>query len=251
MHKLPTFIYEKRLWKKGYKIVVGLDEVGRGAWAGPLIVGATVFAPTTRSKIKDKSEESKRNLFIDVESCGVNDSKKLTPKKREQLNDLIKEGCLAWAIAEVPVSVINRLGIGKATQIGFRRAVSHIRKKLNTPVDFILVDAFYVSRLVGLPQGRGKGKLALTGKVRRGGRQLPIIKGDQKSISIAAASIIAKVYRDNLMEKLSCRDCFYGWERNKGYGTAEHQAALRRHGLSRFHRKQFVATGMKNSNLIQ
>lgn len=236
MRKLPTFRYEKRLWRKDYKIVVGLDEVGRGAWAGPLVVGAVAFPPVSGLVLR----------ISDFESLGIDDSKRLRPKKRKELTKIIKANCLAWAIAEVSVSAINRLGMGKATQVGFRKAISNLRQKLGHPVDFVLVDAFYISRLVGLPQGRGKGKLALSGKVKRGGRQLPIIDGDQKSISIAAASIVAKVYRDSLMQKLAFRYKSYGWGRNKGYGTAEHQKALRLHGLTRLHRKQFVKSGLTN-----
>lgn len=237
MRKLPDFRYEKRLWRKGYKVIVGLDEVGRGAWAGPLVVGAVAFPFSLRNL----------SCLGYLESLGINDSKKLLPRKREKLSEIIKDVSLAWAVAEVPVSIINRLGMGKTTQVGFRKAVKELRAKLGEKIiDYVLIDAFYISRLTGLPQGKGEGKLALAGKIKKGGRQLAIIDGDQKSISIAAASIIAKVYRDKLMQQLSRKYRVYGWGRNKGYGTAEHQTAIRRYNITRWHRKQFVKSGLTN-----
>lgn len=222
MGHLPTFWYERRLWNKGHQVVAGLDEVGRGAWAGPLVVGATAFP----SPLSDPSDLSY------LMSLGIDDSKRIRPRKREALAKIIKENVLAWAVAEVPVSVINRLGMGKATQMGFRKVVRNLRQKLaGKHIDFVLIDAFYISRMAGLPQGKKS-------------RQLAIINGDQKSISIAAASIIAKVYRDKLMQKLAKRYKLYEWGRNKGYGTAEHQAVLRQHGQTRWHRRRFVETGL-------
>lgn len=268
MVRLPDLRYEKRLWKKGYKVVVGLDEVGRGAWAGPLVVGAVVFLSSYLGNLSYLSY---------LESLGLDDSKRLPPRRREKLSEIIKKESSSWAVAEVPVSVINRLGMGKATQIGFRKAVSSLRKKLaslracsdpsetrrgrsgpDDPVDFILIDAFYISRLAGLPRGRGhrlKGHRSHLSNLRNlsyllsspdRGRQLAIVGGDSKSISIAAASIIAKVYRDKLMQNLSRRHRPYGWGRNKGYGTKEHQNALRKYGLTRWHRKQFVTSGLRH-----
>jgi ribonuclease HII len=164
----PSFSYEKRFWRKGYRHVVGVDEVGRGAFAGPIVVGAVIFPKQI------------------VEIDGVNDSKLLKPRFREQLAKEIKEKALAWDVTEVGVSVINRIGIGKATLKAMRKTIKDLEKK-GFPIDYVLVDYFYIPYL------------------RRIGRknQLGIKKGDQKSFSIAAASIIAKVYRDRVMRSLA------------------------------------------------
>lgn len=194
----PTFIEENRLWKQGYLNVVGIDEVGRGAFAGPLVVGAVIF---------DKFAPP---------IVGINDSKLVSPKKRELLTPQIKKAAKAWAVAEVSVSVINKVGIGKASQIAFRKVI----KLLSIQPDFVLIDAFYIRHF--------KRK-----------KQKAIIKGDQKCVSIAAASIIAKVYRDNLMRKLHDEFPVYDFARHKGYGTKLHQNSIREYGLCKLHRTSF------------
>lgn len=208
----PGFKEEKKLWKKGFKAVVGIDEVGRGAFAGPIVVGAVVFPKEI------------------IEINGINDSKLLKPRLREQLAKEIKKKALAWDVTEIGVGVINRVGIGKSTQKAMRKTIGDIAKLLNSQMAsnhlFVLVDYFYIPYLRGL--GRKN--------------QLGIKDGDQKSFSIAAASILAKVYRDKLMRSLSRKYPQYGWGRNKGYGTKLHQKAILRYGLTRFHRKQFVKT---------
>lgn len=194
----PTPDEEIKLWIQGYRYVCGLDEVGRGCFAGPVVAGAVIFSPGTALPI------------------GINDSKLLKPKQREKLAGQIKEVALAWSIGEIAVSHINKKGIGKATQMAFRKAV----KILPVRVDFVLVDAFYIKHF-----SRKK--------------QKAIVHGDRTSLSIAAASIIAKVYRDELMEKLDQKYPRYGFSKHKGYGTADHRAAIKKHGLSRVHRKSF------------
>lgn len=217
--ELPNFNYEKKLWKKGYGFVAGCDEVGRGSFAGPVVAGVVVFP---------------KNLEIDKEIV-INDSKQVKPRNREKASDWIKKNALTWGIGEVPVSVINRLGMGKATQMAFRQAISKANDRLSSSkIDYLLIDAFYIPFTKGL----------------RRKNQKPIIKGDTKSLSIAAASIIAKVYRDKLMLKLSKNPKFrkYGWGRNKGYGTRQHQNAIKKYGISRYHRKSFVATYFKKAS---
>lgn len=194
----PTLDYEADLWKKGYKLICGIDEVGRGCFAGPLVVGAVIF-PLNTKLIK-----------------GVADSKLLKPNIREALESKIKTQAISWAVAEVSVSVINKVGIGRATQVAFRKVV----KSLNEKPDFILIDAFYIKHF-----NRKK--------------QLAIIKGDQRCFSIAAASIIAKIYRDKLMQKLHKRYPQYGFLKHKGYGTKLHQAAIKKYGFCREHRTSF------------
>lgn len=204
----PTFFEEKKLWKKGFSCVVGLDEVGRGAFAGPVVVGAVVF---------------KKQETLPKELGKINDSKKLSASIRESLTPLIKEYVADFAISQISVEIINKIGIGKATEMAFRKAVSQIRQKLQGQQVFILVDGFEIKhiRRVGLKN------------------QKAMIKGDQKSVSIAAASIIAKVHRDSWMKKLHIQFPAYGFLQNKGYGTINHRKAIKIHGFCKQHRTSF------------
>lgn len=195
---IPTLRLEKFLWKSGYSYVCGLDEVGRGCFAGPVVVGAVVFPKDVQ--------------IID----GLADSKLLKPRQRENLESRIKNQAVVWSVAEISVATINKVGIGKATQMAFRKAI----KLLDKTPDFILIDAFYVKHL-----NRKK--------------QKPVKDGDKICASISAASIIAKVYRDKLMKKLSRKYPKYGLAKHKGYGTKAHQEAIRKYGLTRIHRKSF------------
>jgi len=146
----------------------------------------------------------------------INDSKLVSAKKREVLAKIIHEYALSYAIVECPLETINLLGIGKGCQQGFFDAIN----KLTITPDHILIDAFYIDQIVKE-------------------KQTPIIHGDSLSISIAAASIIAKVYRDKLMESLSEQFIHYHFAKNKGYGTLEHRQAIRQHGLCPLHRTSF------------
>lgn len=195
---LPTLDFEKKLWNSGYSYICGLDEVGRGSFAGPVVVGAVIFPRHVE--------------LID----GLADSKLIRAGQREKLSRIIKEQCIAWAVSEISVSIINKVGIGKATQMAFRKAL----KQCLVPADYVLIDAFYIKHL-----NRKK--------------QKAIKRGDQICASIAAASIIAKVYRDKLMKKLGKIYPQYGFGAHKGYGTKKHQQALKRFGLTRIHRRSF------------
>ncbi len=194
----PTFEYETKLWDQGLQYIAGVDEVGRGCFAGP-VVAAAVILPSHFSAT-DK----------------INDSKKLTPKVRETLAIIIKEYAVAYAIAEVSVAIINQVGIGKATQQAFLQAVS----QLKIPPEHVFIDAFMID-------GFHKEK------------QTPILYGDSISISIAAASIIAKVYRDELMRRLHENYKKYDFFTNKGYGTKRHREAIGKYGLCDLHRTSF------------
>lgn len=214
---MPDWSFEKRLWKKdlpvgsqGFRVIAGADEVGRGAWAGPVVAAAVVFSANTTCNLPATTK--------------IDDSKKLTEKQRDKAERWIKENCLAWGVGEAPASVINRHGLTRATEMAFRRAIVECNKRSTLKVDFLLIDAFYLPYTKGIKRKN----------------QLAIVKGDSKSYSIAAASIIAKVYRDKLMIKLGEKHKGYAWERNKGYGTREHQEAIIKHGLTRLHRKAFV-----------
>lgn len=207
---LPTLKYESELWKKGCHLVCGVDEVGRGCFAGPVVVGAVVL--------------SKEVVLPE----GVADSKLLKPKTREELAIKIKETAVVWAISEVSVEHINKLGIGKATQMAFLQAVQNLK----VAPDHILIDAFY---------NLSKAKISSSAYIENLDKkvQTPVIKGDQKCASVAAASIIAKVYRDHLMVKLHQKYPQYGFDVHKGYGTKIHQEAIKKHGLCELHRKSF------------
>ncbi len=230
--KLPNFSFEKKLWKKDFKYIAGLDEVGRGSFAGPVVAGCVVFKPETKIP---------KNIYI-------NDSKKVTSKRRKIANEWIVKNTIAWGTGEVTARVINKVGMSKAAQMAFRRAIESANKRMQRRIDYLLIDAFFIPYVRGLPMRR---KVARKNRNLRDGRarQRAIVKGDQKSVSIAAASIVAKVYRDKIMKSLSEKPRYrrYGWDRNKGYGTKEHGKAIRKFGISKYHRKQFVETFLARS----
>lgn len=225
--KLPNFDYEQRLWNNGMNLVAGIDEVGRGCFAGPLFAGCVVFP-------NDLTIEK-----IVANQIYINDSKLLKPNQRVSISNWIKEESVVWGIGEVTVSQINRLGMTKATASAFRRALSKAREKSVSRIDYLLVDAFYVPYTRDFPIRKNIKKV-----FDFNSRQLAIKKGDRKSISIAAASIIAKVERDKKMRSLSKRPRYkvYGWGRNKGYGTKEHRDAISKYGITKLHRTKFVET---------
>lgn len=192
------FQEEKRFWKSGLEFIAGVDEVGRGSWAGPVVAGAVVFPQGVHFPEK------------------LYDSKLVLPRQRENLAKLIYKYALSVGLGVVEVPIINKSGVGRATQKAFRAAI----KNLLVDPDHILIDAFYIKHL-------------------NKDNQLPIKNGDQICASIAAASIIAKVYRDSIMRKLSRKFPVYKFAVNKGYGTRFHQEAIRMHDLSSIHRKSF------------
>jgi len=210
----PDFYFEKSLRKIGHKFIAGADEVGRGCFAGPVVAGCVVF----------------RQDCLPPKDIKIDDSKKLTARQREKAEKWIKQNALVCGIGKVPASTINRIGMGKATKVAFRGAVAEAKRRV--PIDFLLIDAFYVPWVKGL----------------RRKNQKAVIDGDQKSFSIAAASIIAKVYRDKLMQQISLNPKYrkYDWGKNKGYGTKSHQKAIIKLGLTRYHRRVFVETFLNN-----
>jgi ribonuclease HII len=188
---------EKELNDAGYAAICGVDEAGRGPLCGPVVAAACILP---------------MGLVIE----GLNDSKKLTPKKRDALYDYICENAVSYCIAEASVEEIDELNILEATLLAMRRAIDG----LSVPADFALIDG-NVSRDFQIP-------------VRA------IVKGDATSPSIAAASILAKVTRDRLMRELDKEFPGYGLAGNKGYGTAEHLRALKELGVSDVHRRSFA-----------
>lgn len=187
--------YEDEACAQGYKYIVGTDEVGRGPLAGPVVAAAVI-------------------LPRDFEAVGINDSKKLSEKKRLELAALIKRDALAYSIQEVSVEDIDRLNILHAAELAMKQAVESLPFG-----DICFID------------GENQPNLHI--------RTKNIIKGDSKSISIAAASIIAKVYRDQLMIDYDKIYPEYGFSKHKGYGTAEHYEALHQYGPSPIHRRSF------------
>lgn len=189
--------YERGCWEAGYELVAGIDEVGRGPLAGPVVAVAVILPKECKIE-------------------GVNDSKKLSAKKREELYDIILEKALSYGIGIVSNERIDEINILQATYEAMREALSQLSPK----ADYILADAVTIPR-VSTPQ-RG------------------IIKGDAKSMSIGAASIVAKVYRDRLMEAFDEVYPGYGFGANKGYGSAEHIEGIKKLGITPIHRKTFV-----------
>ena len=187
--------YEK---KYQGKLIAGIDEAGRGPLAGP-VVCACVIMPLDEDKIIE----------------GINDSKKLSAKKRDVLYDKIIEKAISYKIVEVDHKTIDEINILESTRKGMKEAV----EGLNITPDIVLIDAVNIDTC--LPQES-------------------IIKGDTLSYNIAAASILAKVYRDRLMEKLDKKYPEYGFKKHKGYGTKSHIEALKKYGKSEIHRDSFI-----------
>ena len=181
----------------GYRLIAGVDEVGRGALAGPVVAAAVVLDPA---------------LPLPE---GLDDSKKLTPAERERIGAKLRQTAIAFAVGLVPAEEIDRINILRAT----RRAMLEAIGKLDPVADYLLIDALELKE-ASLPQRA-------------------IIRGDSISASIAAASVIAKTYRDGLMREYDAVYSQYGFARHVGYGTRAHLAALRAHGVCPLHRRSF------------
>lgn len=192
--------YEKQYWNKGLKLVAGIDEAGRGPLAGPVVAAACILNP-------------------EVQILGLDDSKKLTEKKREALYEEIKEKAVAYSIIRVEADIIDEVNILNATKGAMRSCVEQLKSIGYTP-DVLLIDAVNLD-------GTGV-------------EVVPIIKGDAKSNSIAAASVLAKVTRDHIMMDYDKEYPGYGFGKHKGYGTKDHYAAIREHGMTPIHRRTFL-----------
>lgn len=190
--------YEKDIYSKGYTSIAGIDEAGRGPLAGP-VVAAAVILPN--------------GCLIE----GVNDSKKVSEKKREKLYDEIIKNAISWGVGIVDNNVIDEINILNATRKAMHTAIENLKVK----PEYILIDAEKKVDTNGIPF-------------------MPIIKGDALSISIASASIIAKVTRDRMMREYDKLFPVYGFEKHKGYGTKAHIEAIRENGLCMIHRKTFT-----------
>ncbi len=193
--QVDKFLYENQYKNKGYKLIAGVDEVGRGPLAGPVVCACCVMSDNI------------------VE--GVDDSKKLSKSKREKLYDQIIENALAYSICEIDHNVIDEINILNATKNCMQNAINTLKIK----PDVVFIDAVKLDVNV---------------------ETLSIIKGDAKSYTIGCASILAKVYRDRLMEEYSKIYQGYGFEKNSGYGTKQHIEKIKEIGPCQIHRKTFI-----------
>ncbi|MBQ8429618.1 MAG: ribonuclease HII [Clostridia bacterium] len=191
--------YERALQAKGIKYIAGVDEVGRGPLAGPVVCAAVIMPLDENSLV-----------------IGVDDSKKLSEKKREQLAEEIKSRALCYTIIEIDEKTIDKINILEATRLGMKKAI----ETLAIPPETVLTD----------------GNMTIDTHFP----QHSVIHGDALSYSIGAASIIAKVYRDHLMDDFAKTYPRYGFEKNKGYGTAAHIQGIKEHGLCPIHRRTFT-----------
>ena len=191
------YVIESELFDQGFKHVCGVDEAGRGPLCGPVVAAACILPI---------------GLYIE----GLNDSKKLTPKKRKIVFEQIKEHAIAYCIAQASVEEIDELNILEADMLAMRRAVEGLALK----ADYALIDG-NIARGFNIPT-------------------MTVIKGDATSPSIAAASILAKVTRDEMCEQMDKDYPQYGIGKHKGYGTKQHMDALRQYGPSPIHRKKFI-----------
>lgn len=194
LEKMRTFEHQ---FEEEYQYICGVDEAGRGPFAGPVVAGAAILP-------KDE------NILY------LNDSKKLSPAKRDELFDEVKEKAVAWGVGIVSAKRIDEIGVGKADFEAMRLAI----KNMSVEADFALTDAFEIPQL-WIPQK-------------------PIIKGDAKSVSIAAASILAKVTRDRIMDELDEKYPMYGFKDHKGYGTQYHRDRIIEYGPCEEHRMSFL-----------
>ncbi len=194
---MPDYSIEHEIAERGYKYICGVDEAGRGPLCGPVVAAACILPD---------------GLYIE----GLNDSKKLTEKKREALFDVICENAVAYCIAEASVEEINALNILEADLLAMRRAIDG----LSVQADFAIIDG-NIARDFQIPA-------------------MAVVKGDAKSMNISAASILAKVTRDRMCEELDRQYPQYGIIKHKGYGTKAHMDALRQYGPSPIHREKFI-----------
>ncbi len=201
---LPDFRIERELLSDGYSLVAGIDEAGRGALAGPLSLGIVIF-----------SSESILNPPAEIEGR-INDSKKLTPLKRESLSEIVISHSIYSDSCLIPVEKIDELNINGATEYGVRALL----EKAEVKPDIVILD----------------GNFKFTWDIPL----VPVKGGDEKSISIAAASILAKVTRDAYMNRLHDEYPEFSFNENKGYGTSSHREAIREHGYRSIHRKSYA-----------
>ncbi len=193
------FQLEKILWDRGYFFVAGIDEAGRGPWAGPVVSGAVCFEKGFEQDLK------------------LRDSKKIKEKNRELLYAEIIKSAKTWGVGIVAASEIDKLGISEAVRKSMEKALYEAEKRFGSKFDFLIIDGTNVKEIPGYEQSR-------------------INKADTLHCSVSAAAILAKVTRDRIMNEYAVKYPVYGFEKNKAYGTKEHQEALIKYGPSPIHR---------------
>ncbi|MBW6441804.1 ribonuclease HII [Patescibacteria group bacterium] len=248
--------FEKKLYSKGIKYVAGIDEVGRGPLAGPFVVSAVILDlekifsndfqeyvnsivlinnklsnnPISKGRNREKSKKEIGEETIEINDVQnkddlkqkvdqyiqIRDSKKLTPRKRNILSDFIINEAISYSIEVFEPGEIDKLGVSKLTQKAFFQSIKNLKIK----PQYLLTDMFEVAKITKQ-------------------HQTNIVNGDDKSISIASASIVAKVFRDEIMIKMHEKYPNYGFDKHKGYGTKMHMEALQKHGICEIHRKSF------------
>ena len=202
-----SLVHERHYYRAGCRVILGLDEAGRGPLAGPVAAGA-VALPLERADLAKALR-------------GVRDSKSMSAAQRESLASVIKELALGWGVGQVSAAEIDRLGIIAASKAAMLAALDHALANGSPQPDCLFIDYLLIPERRDLPQ-------------------VSIVKGDQQSLSIACASVIAKVWRDDTMRRLDARYPQYGFADNKGYGSASHRQALLRHGPCAEHRFSFA-----------
>jgi ribonuclease HII len=209
--RFPTLEFEQALWNGGFGHAAGIDEAGRGAWAGP-VAAAVVILPCPEPALARTARLSDRSEAL----RGVRDSKQMTPLAREAWAPRIKEIALAWGVGFASAEEIDMLGIVPATKLAAMRAMEFLSQSPDT-----LLTDYLIFPEIHLPQ-------------------TALVKGDRRSLSVAAASVLAKTARDARMRELDLEYPGYGFARHKGYGTPQHRAALAQMGLCAIHRKSFA-----------
>lgn len=213
-----TFKFEKQKFKVGYTQVIGCDEVGRGSLAGPVVAAAVIMPPAKSYNVYKV----------------IKDSKLLLPKKREELSEIIKNIAVAWSIAEISAEMVDELNIHNASLTAMKKAILSVIPAERSESRNLKKDPNFC--------GNDKIFVFVDGKFQIPNldiQQQAVIAGDNKILSIAAASIIAKVYRDRLMQKLHSAFPIYNFAQHKGYATKYHRSMLIKHGLSPIHRLSF------------
>jgi len=211
MHDKPNFKFEKTIITDKINYIAGVDEAGKGTLAGPVTVGIVIF------DINNSNEK----LLIDI---GINDSKKISPTKRQKLYEYIVLNSISYSTGSSSESEIDSIGINESIQLALSRALGNLNQKPH----HLLIDAIEYS-YSDIPQ-------------------TSIIKGDQKSLSIAGASILAKVTRDNYMININNKYPHYFFNKNKGYGTKSHIDSIKKYGKSKIHRKSFIIKNLDIKN---
>lgn len=209
---MPDLREEEKLWQKGEKIVVGLDEAGRGCLAGQVVAAAVMINSKFKSQI---SKLKMKNL---------KDSKKLSSKQREKFYKIINR-CpyIEWATASVGPKVIDRINIKNAAELAMEKALRNLERKIKKQADFLIIDG---------NQLKNQRLKSYNFKLQ--------VKADEKILSCKIASIIAKVKRDKIMEKYSKKYPKYGFEKHRGYPTKFHKEMLKKYGLTIIHRRSFA-----------